>query len=314
MVPGKKYLVSFYVSLAEFSNTAVDRLGVFFRTSALNVNNSSTIIATPHVESPAGITLKEKAKWVNVSGIFEPTQEYTHVIIGNFRGNSDLTTETVSDISGGVVGGSHPGCGSPGINSYYYIDDVFIGEIDEASSSNCGTLPVTWLSFTATARQADAYLEWKTTHESKCKIYEVQRSRDGVHYATIGTQLCRNSSGVQQYAYTDIQPGKGTFYYRLRQVDIDGTHEYSQVRNVSFGEEGGMRAYPNPVRDRLLLSNVPGNSDVRLYDAMGRLVLQQRTAQPLSTLAVGHLPAGLYELLITTTTGERLKQKVQIQR
>lgn len=314
MVPGKKYLVSFYVSLAEFSNTAVDKLGALFRTSALNLNSSSTLIATPHVESVAGSVLKDKAKWINVSGIFEPAEEYTHVIIGNFRANSNLTIETVSDISGGVNGGSHPGCGSPGTNSYYYIDDVFIGEINETTSSNCGTLPVTWLSFTATARQADAHLEWKTTNESKCNTFEVERSRDGVNYTTIGTQLCRNSSGVQQYAYTDMQPGKGTFYYRLRQVDIDGTHDYSQVRKVSFGEDGGIRAYPNPVRDRLLLSNVPGNSDVRLYDAMGRLVLLQRTAQPLSTLAVGHLPAGLYELLITTTTGERLVQKIQIQR
>jgi hypothetical protein len=314
MVPGKKYLVSFYVSLAEFSNTAVDKIGAFFRTSALIANSSSTIIATPHVESTAGSAIKDKTKWVNISGIFEPTEAYTHVIIGNFRTNNNLTIESLEDISGGVTGGTHPGCSSPGINSYYFIDDVFVGEIDETASAACGTLPVTWLSFTATPKQADAQLEWKTTNENNCKSYEVERSRDGSIFTRIGEADCRNQPTPQMYQYTDLNPGKGTFYYRLKQVDTDGKFEYSVVRKVSFGEDANIKVYPNPVSDLLQIINVPVNSEIRLYDASGRLVMQTRSAQTFNQLKVGHLTAGIYQLSITTITGERVIEKVQIMR
>jgi hypothetical protein len=49
-----------------------------------------------------------------------------------------------------------------------------------------------------------------------------------------------------------------------------------------------------------------------LYDANGKLVMQTRSAQPFGQLQVGHLPAGIYQLSITTITGERIVEKVQV--
>jgi hypothetical protein len=312
MVPGKKYLVSYYVSLAEYSNTAIDRMGIHFKVGSTAVNSSGPLSFIPQLESTPGAMLTERKGWVNISGVIEPTEAFTHFIIGNFRNNATSNTATVLDESMGLVGGTAPGCVSPGVQGYYFIDDVFIGEIDETAGAACGTLPVTWLSFDAQKVNADAHLAWRTAQEQRCSLYEVERSTDGVNYQKVGQQICRNSQSVQNYNYVDLNPGKGTFYYRLRQVDTDGKFEYSAVRRVSFGQDGDIRVYPNPARDVVQITNLPGNSDIRLYDASGRMVLQSRNAQPFTTLQVGHLPSGLYELLITTNTGERKVQKVQI--
>ncbi len=173
-------------------------------------------------------------------------------------------------------------------------------------------LPVVWKEFTATAVQADAQLDWVTATENRCRTFEVERSRDGNSFFSIGDRLCHNSPGSQVYRFVDLNPGKGTFYYRLKQVDTDGKFNYSVVRRVSFGESGNIEAHPNPVRETLFLKNIPGNSDIRLYDASGRLVLFTRQAQPVISLQVNHLPAGLYQVLVTSVTGERLVQKIQI--
>jgi hypothetical protein len=212
------------------------------------------------------------------------------------------------DIGGTISGPSIPGTIQSG---------VFNGFSNFVLANKIGgnnPLPVTWLSFEAERVNADAHLNWITAQEQRCSLYEIERSADGMNYQKLGQQLCRNSQSAQNYNHIDVSPGKGTFYYRIRQVDTDGKFEYSPVRRVSFGEDAIVKVFPNPVRGVMQMVNVPGNSDIRLYDATGRLVLQSRNAQPVTQMQVGHLPSGIYELLITTITGDRVVQKVQILR
>jgi hypothetical protein len=207
---------------------------------------------------------------------------------------------------GGTVSGPVPGI----IQS-----DKFNGFSDFVLANKTGgsnPLPVNWVSFTAMRVQADAKLEWQTARERSCNNYGVERSSDGINFREIGNEVCRNSQAQQTYRYLDLSPGKGTFYYRLRQVDTDGKFEYSPVRKVSFGEESGFLVYPNPARGQLQIANISTNADIRLYDVSGRMVMQLRSGQPFTTLQIGHLPSGIYELLITASDGERTVRKVQI--
>lgn len=312
MVPGKKYLVSFYVSLAEYSNTAIDRMGIHFKIGSTAISNSGPLSFTPQLESTPGAILNERKGWVNISGIVEPTEAFTHFIIGNFRNNATTNTQTVLDESSGLLGGTAPGCGGPGIQGYYFIDDVFVGEVDETAGASCGTLPVTWLSFSANKVNADAHLDWRTAQEQRCSLYEVERSSDGINYQKVGQQLCRNTQATQNYSFVDINPGKGTFYYRLRQVDTDGKFEYSAVRTVSFGQDNEILMYPNPTRNLLQITGLQAKSDINVYDAGGRRVFQTRSGQPMMQIQVGHLPAGIYQLTITQSNGEQSFHKIQI--
>lgn len=312
MVAGKKYLVSFYVSLAEYSNTAIDRIGIHFKTGSTAINTSGPLTFIPQLESTPGTILKERKEWVNISGIIEATESFTHFIIGNFRNNANTNAETLQDESLGLLGGTAPGCSGTGIQGYYFIDDVYVGEIEETAGENCRALPVTWLSFDAEKINNNTRLLWRTAQESRCSQYEVERSSDGISFQRIGRQFCRNSTGTQNYQYVDPNPGKGTFYYRLRQVDVDARYEYSAVLKVSFGLNGEIRVYPNPASAVVQVTNMPNNSEIGLYDASGRKVFQTKNEQPILQIKVGHLAAGIYQLYIMQASGERSIHKIQI--
>ncbi len=312
MEPGKKYLVSYYVSLADYSNTAIDRMGLHLKVGSTSISSSQPLSFTPQLESTPGAFLNERKGWVNISGIIEAEEAYTHFIIGNFRNNATTNAQIVVDESLGLLGGTAPGCSGTGVQGYYFIDDVFISEINEAAGASCNTLPVTWLSFTATTKKADAHLKWRTAQEQNCYSYEIERSTDGISYTKVGQQVCRNLLSTQVYNYVDVNPGEGTFFYRIKQIDIDGKFEYSAVRKVSFGNDAKILVYPNPARQHITISKLTGVNELMLYDITGRIVVQQKTAQPIHTLNTGHLAPGIYELMVVNAKGERTTQKVQI--
>lgn len=209
---------------------------------------------------------------------------------------------------GGTTTGSIPGTIQS--NEFSNFSDFVLA--NKIGGSN--PLPVVWLSFDARAINADASLTWATLLERRCAYYEIERSTDGILFSKIGYQLCRNSTLEQTYTFLDANPGKGNFFYRLRQVDTDGKFEYSPVKKVSFGVSTKIRVYPNPASNIIMITEAPVNSDIRLYDASGRLVIRNQNLQPFGQLRVGHLPVGIYQLFITTPTGERVVEQVKIVR
>jgi len=80
-------------------------------------------------------------------------------------------------------------------------------------------------------------------------------------------------------------------YCRLRQVDTDGTTAYSPVRVVAGGP-GGLALYPNPATRTAMPSGATAGTPVRVYDALGHLVLI--TPADAAGTAPLTLPAGFY--------------------
>jgi hypothetical protein len=207
---------------------------------------------------------------------------------------------------GGTASGPVPGT----IQSNEF--DTFSDFVLANKTGGGNPLPVTWLSFTAIKAGANAQLEWRTTHEVNCSLYHAERSSDGINYQAIGTVTCNNTSGNKTYRYTDAAPGNGAFYYRIKQVDANGRFEYSAVQQVNFGSINSIAVYPNPARNQLQITGLRNKSEINLHDASGRVVLQIRSGQPTVQLQIGHLPAGMYQVCITSVTGERMVEKLQI--
>jgi hypothetical protein len=100
-------------------------------------------------------------------------------------------------------------------------------------------LPVTLAAFTAQAVQnRDALLRWTTASEVNSARFEVERSLDGKSFTKVGQLAAKgNSTTASDYSFTDkgvANLASGQVYYRLHQVDLDGTAAYSPVRVVSF--------------------------------------------------------------------------------
>ena len=184
--------------------------------------------------------------------------------------------------------------------------------IDDAAltSGNGSPLPVSLTRFTAAAQGPGVQLAWATATEKNNDRFEVQRSADGAEFATIGTVRGQGSS-VTPHAYTfvDAAPRPGLNYYRLRQVDFDGTASFSPVvsaRGAAPAATAALEIYPNPNAGTLRLrglsaADAPGR--YRLLDLRGRVQGQGELAGP--SLDVKGLPAGSYLLEVTTAQGVR---------
>ena len=160
-------------------------------------------------------------------------------------------------------------------------------------------LPVELTTFTATAEGPAAVgLAWTTASEKNSQAFEVERSVDGTSFAHLGTVAAAgSSSNARSYGFVDakLPGGAALLYYRLRQVDLDGTFSYSPVRTVTPGKtsaDAGLALFPNPAHagTATLTGALPGTV-VTVFDALGRLVTSA-TANATGTAAL-ELPAGL---------------------
>lgn len=104
----------------------------------------------------------------------------------------------------------------------------------------CGILPVSWLDFTAIARQKTVDLSWSTAEKSDNAGFTAQRSEDGRAWTDLGNIAPANAGadGLYHYEWTDNDPPAGELLYRLKQTDFDGAIEYSVVRTVTVAEQG----------------------------------------------------------------------------
>lgn len=91
-------------------------------------------------------------------------------------------------------------------------------------------LPVTLTDFSGKNDKEEIALFWKTSSEINSNYYEIQRSRDGQNFSKIGNVFAKGTSALENsYSFKDIQPFKGTNYYRLSMVDLDGKMSYSKT-------------------------------------------------------------------------------------
>jgi uncharacterized repeat protein (TIGR01451 family) len=187
-------------------------------------------------------------------------------------------------------------------------------------------LPVVLVEFTAQAvANRDALLSWHTASEQHNDHFELERSFDGTHFTKIGQVAGHGTtSAASAYSFTDAgvaAQATGPVYYRLRQVDLDGTATYSPQRTVSFSQAAtlSLGLYPNPVAatTTLDLRQLPASAtyQAQLLDATGRQVrtwtLPGGQAQPLDLTS---LASGSYLLLVSGTQpdGTPLKHTLRL--
>jgi hypothetical protein len=171
-----------------------------------------------------------------------------------------------------------------------------------------GVVPLTLLSFDAFKNKNKVDLKWTTTNEINTSHFEIERSSNAVDFTKIGSVNSVNSSGTNNYSSEDIQPLKGINFYRLKQVDIDGSFKYSNINKVLFENFGdAITIYPNPAKDYIQFDYVSKQKTilVSLFDMQGRLIRTTTLANVLPLkLNVENLSKGNY--VIQLSDGEKI--------
>jgi len=143
-----------------------------------------------------------------------------------------------------------------------------------------GILPIELLEFKAnTIAQNRVLLSWKTASEINNELFEIERSDNGIEWSKIGAvKGAGNSTQIINYRYVDDEPFDGTSYYRLKQIDFNGTYSHSEIRIVSITKNIIASLYPNPSSGTFNIDFFTKTSEaavLHLYDSSGRLILNK---------------------------------------
>jgi hypothetical protein len=159
-------------------------------------------------------------------------------------------------------------------------------------------VPVELLAFTASVNNSEINLLWSTASELNNRGFEIERSiNDADNFVTIGfVEGESTSTEINYYSFTDHPDfsGKSVLYYRLKQVDFDGTYSYSDIVQVTYDVPSTFvlnQNFPNPFNPSTSITYfVPKESfvTIKIYDFLGREV---------KTLVNNFLSTGSYEIL-----------------
>ena len=149
-------------------------------------------------------------------------------------------------------------------------------------------------------------LDWTTASETNNDYFEIQRSFDSKNYYSIGKVDGAGTTTFQtSYRYTDeafnyILADATTVYYRLKQVDLDGVYNFSEVRTLKLNTtEPSLSIYPNPASEEVSINfQVPPGEQytLKITDLLGKTVWSQPTGQSSGnvSLPVQYWQPGLY--------------------
>lgn len=149
------------------------------------------------------------------------------------------------------------------------------------SGNSATPLPVELMAFDVKLQQSKALLTWATAMEQNNSHFEVQVSQNAKNgFVSVGRveSKATNSQSRQDYSYThSLANMASTVYFRLKQVDLDGTTAYSSVRSLSLQavEALAMTVAPNPINYNskvIIRSDVNGKARLALHSISGKKV------------------------------------------
>lgn len=177
-----------------------------------------------------------------------------------------------------------------------------------------GSLPVSLLSFSASLNDRKTVdVNWATASEVNNDYFIVQRSTNNLSYAdVVSVEGAHNSNQIVNYSITDELPAEGVSYYRLCQVDFDGTRTYYHPVAVRIGENLNVLVYPNPVSEDLWIE-VPSSAHATISDIYGKIISEQTLTKGISSTDVKALAGGIYTLRILSG-GETTVRKFVVQK
>lgn len=187
---------------------------------------------------------------------------------------------------------------------------------------NGAPLPITLLSFNAVwadENQSAARVFWSTASELDNDFFQVQRSKDGFNWFNIEkVEGAGTSITTIDYEIFDTRPLNGVSYYRLKQVDFDGTESYSHVVALNRDLTNPLvDVYPNPATNNFHIYFSGFDSDivhVNILDNAGRAVMRFNPNiynNPEHMIDASNFQSGVYHIQVRSE-GQIINQKIVI--
>lgn len=179
------------------------------------------------------------------------------------------------------------------------------------------------LNFEAYQAQRTVDLQWLTNSGYKVAQFELERSIDGENFETL-TQLVNKvwTEKLEYHQTTDLVPVKGFNYYRVKEVYLDGSHAYTDVKQVGFfADLEKLAVYPNPAQQQLNFNLKPivgKAAKVNIINTFGQVVqhidlgiIAQQNVQIELNKAISN---GFYQVHIEIEGQKTVTKKLMVKR
>lgn len=153
--------------------------------------------------------------------------------------------------------------------------------LKQATISQIPPIPVELTSFTAVVKNNFVILEWSTASELNNSGFEVQRRKEN---SSSWEKICfingkGSATSINKYSYTDYVGSFGSYSYRLKQIDLDGSYTFSNEISLNAGLKpegyGISQNYPNPFNPATKIDyQLPVNCfvTIEIFDIIGNRI------------------------------------------
>jgi hypothetical protein len=171
-------------------------------------------------------------------------------------------------------------------------------------------LPVELLYFTSTLANCKVRLDWATASELNNDYFEIQRSSNFSNWETIGMVVGNGNSNKRiNYHFVDANILSGIIYYRLKQVDYDGTVEYHSIISTDVTEcsNEAVKIFPVPAQNILnvTLSLIDLQKvQFTIVDVSGKRIRTLTNVNATNQIDLSNIPNGSYFLQINSSNNQ----------
>ena len=287
-----------FTSYETLVNNTIIPSGVTHITNDYGFDNSPYVIDRFWIISPTGYTSKP-----------EGTYTFTYDdadLIGNTITESSLTAQRFNDDDDLWLDWLYAPLVNTTSNTLSIVVANPLDQYPVWTLVDVGSpLPIELIRFTVDCDELT--LHWVTASETNTDVYIIQGSNDAVEWSDIGeVDAAGNSNQLLNYSFK----ASPYSYYRLNQIDFDGT---SNISDVIFGcpdvETNTISLYPNPNDGRFFVSHTSVyNFDV--YDMFGRIVWSEKTSK--NYFDMTNLAGGEYHMRAFNETENHLLRFIKI--
>jgi hypothetical protein len=283
------YQTTDYLPLTFNKTTSGSASGSFSTWSTDNKNmphagSSNGVAAVSKMVGPAGDSISSVVdRWWDIQTSSATTANVTF----SYRGAENATTSNPSanlyvQRWNGTKWDAPLATSSPGITSG--VGSIAVTGVTSFAPmilvNQTGLLPVSITHFKATCANGGTVINWATASEKNSHYFDLEKSEDGLVFETITTIKAAGFSEAEKH-YKFEQKNTTSVYYRLKQVDLDGAYEYSNVIRAAceVSDQGVISLFPNPainfINHQIML---PDSEviDIEIIDLTGRTMITQQ--------------------------------------
>ncbi len=285
---GQKYYVSMKVSLAEWSGSASDKLGILFSTINYNDTMPPPINNFAHIYTE--FIISDTLEWTTISGVFIADSAYQYISIGTFFDDANIDTIVFNPNKDGTT--------------YYFIDDICVS----TDSIVCLDITNKIIDFSADSLnmvEGDCInFNLNTLVDYDFYTWQFDGGQPNSSSENLPTNICYDASGI--YPVTLIASDSSGC------ADTILKNNYIKVDSKTFVDENisinPIQIYPNPFDEVINIeldhrTNSLKHLSIGLYDVLGRkqnVLLTTKQSNDIIQIEAPNLPKGIYHLMIQT--------------